>query len=119
MLREHGIPTALASSSHNAPFIVEKLRLEFDFCVDPDSVAHGKPAPDIYLAAARQFGLPPENCAGVEDAASGIAAIRAAGMLCIGIGAPAIDGGADVAISSTDQLPGIFAALMGLPPALS
>lgn len=119
LLREHGIPTALASSSHNAPFIVEKLGLKFDFCVDPDSVAHGKPAPDIYLAAARRFGLPPEACVGVEDAASGMAAIRGAGMFCVGIGVPAMGGGADAAVSSTDQLPGVFGALLGLPPALN
>lgn len=119
LLREHGIPVALASSSHNAPFIVDKLGLEFDFCVDPDCVAQGKPAPDIYLAAARHFGLPPECCVGVEDAASGIASIRAAGMFCVGVGVPAMEGGADAAVSSTDQLPSVFGALLGLPPVLN
>ena len=119
LLQEHNIPIALASSSHSAAFILEKLGLNFDFCVDPDSVTHGKPAPDIYLAAASHFGLPPEACVGVEDAASGIASIRAAGMFCVGIGMPALEGGADATVSSTDQLPGVFASLLGLPPFLN
>jgi HAD superfamily hydrolase (TIGR01509 family) len=45
-----------------------------------EQVAHGKPAPDGYLAAAARLGVPPASCLVVEDAAPGIAAGQAAGM---------------------------------------
>lgn len=53
------------------------------------SISHvgnrGKPQPDIYLFAAEQLGILPEQCIAIEDSAHGIAAARAAGMYCIGI----------------------------------
>ena len=48
-------------------------------------VAHGKPAPDIFLEAARRLGLPPSSCVVVEDAVPGIEAAHAAGMPCVAI----------------------------------
>jgi len=48
-----------------------------------DQVARGKPAPDVYLAAARGLGLPAEACLAVEDSPSGVRAAVAAGMLCV------------------------------------
>ncbi|MEU3076539.1 HAD family hydrolase [Streptomyces laurentii] len=47
-------------------------------------VAHGKPAPDLFLHAARAMGVPPERCAVVEDSAYGVQAARAAGMRVFG-----------------------------------
>jgi beta-phosphoglucomutase-like phosphatase (HAD superfamily) len=48
--------------------------------VSSEEVARGKPAPDVYLEAARRLEVAPERCAAVEDSASGIRAAHAAGM---------------------------------------
>jgi len=48
-------------------------------------VAHGKPAPDIFLKAAERLGVPPARCLVVEDAVPGIEAAHAAGMPCLAI----------------------------------
>ncbi|MST87455.1 HAD-IA family hydrolase [Lactobacillus porci] len=53
---------------------------------DPRKVAHGKPAPDIFLAAAKGVGCQPEDCIAFEDSAAGIAAIKAAGSCAVGVG---------------------------------
>lgn len=68
-LKEAKIRIALASASKNGPFILEKLGLLdiFDAIVDPSSVANGKPAPDIFLAAAQALELQPKDCIGIED----------------------------------------------------
>lgn len=86
--RAAGLKVALASASRNAPLLIGRLGVAdlFDLIVDPTSVVHGKPAPDIFLAAAERTGVAPAEMLGVEDAAAGIAAIRAAGMPSLGIG---------------------------------
>lgn len=87
-LREIGIKTALASASHNAPEIVQRLEIGgfLDLVVGPGDIIKGKPDPEIFFRAAEGLGVPYENCAGVEDAQVGIQAIRAAGMFAVGIG---------------------------------
>ncbi|WP_302187956.1 beta-phosphoglucomutase [uncultured Lactobacillus sp.] len=87
-LRKKGFRLALASASHNAPLILDKLGLSgtFDAIADPRKVAHGKPAPDIFLAAAKGVGCQPEDCIAFEDSAAGIAAIKAAGSCAVGVG---------------------------------
>jgi beta-phosphoglucomutase family hydrolase len=57
----------------------------FQTLVTADDVKHGKPAPDIFLEAARRIGIPPDQCCGFEDADLGLQAIHAAGMLAIDI----------------------------------
>jgi HAD superfamily hydrolase (TIGR01509 family) len=52
-----------------------------------ESVAHGKPEPDLFLHAASAMGTPPAACAVVEDTPSGIGAARAAGMRAFGLAA--------------------------------
>ena len=52
-----------------------------------EDVALGKPAPDLYLHAAREMGVPPDRCVVVEDSPPGVAAAQAADMLCIGFAA--------------------------------
>jgi beta-phosphoglucomutase family hydrolase len=52
----------------------------FPVVVTPEDVAHGKPAPDMFLLAAKRMGVPPENCLVFEDAEPGIKAAEAAGM---------------------------------------
>ena len=86
--RGAGMALALASASRNAPLLLQRLGIDmlFDVVVDPASVAGGKPAPDIFLAAASAVGVAPGHVLGVEDSAAGITAIRAAGMPSLGIG---------------------------------
>ena len=52
----------------------------FDAMVAVDDVAHGKPAPDLYVEAARRLGAHPDGCIVFEDTEPGFAAARAAGM---------------------------------------
>jgi len=52
----------------------------FEVTVSSEEVARGKPAPDVYLEAARRLGVAPARCAAIEDSASGIRAAHAAGM---------------------------------------
>lgn len=87
-LRSHGIKIGLASASRNAPDILRGLKIEhyFDFRAEPVHIAHGKPAPDIFLAAAKGLNVPPHQCIGIEDAAAGIESILSAGMYAIGVG---------------------------------
>jgi HAD superfamily hydrolase (TIGR01509 family) len=85
-------------------------------------VAHGKPAPDLYLFAATSMGVAPEHCVVIEDSALGVAAGRAAGMKVIGFtgAAHAADGaaqglaaaGACSVISSMVDLPTTVERLM-------
>lgn len=60
------------------------LRL-FDAVVTADDVQHGKPAPDVFLEAARRLIVPPDLCMAFEDAELGLQAARAAGMLVVDI----------------------------------
>lgn len=55
----------------------------FDAIVGGDEVAHGKPAPDIFLEAARRLHVPPTNCIALEDSENGVRAAHAAGMRVI------------------------------------
>jgi HAD superfamily hydrolase (TIGR01509 family) len=82
-------PLALASSS-NRPLIeavldVSGLRPLFGATVSSEEVEHGKPAPDVYLEAARQLGVEPRRCAAVEDSHSGIRAAKAAEMRVVAV----------------------------------
>jgi beta-phosphoglucomutase family hydrolase len=61
------------------------LMHHFSALVTADDVEHGKPAPDIFLEAARRLGVEPGNCCAFEDGEPGLAAARAAGMLTIDI----------------------------------
>lgn len=87
-LRRSGIKIAIGSASKNARTVIEKLGIadRIDAIADGDSVQRPKPAPDIFLCAAKQLGLAPAHCVVVEDATVGIAAAIAAGMWAIGIG---------------------------------
>ncbi|WCZ36534.1 HAD family hydrolase [Corynebacterium heidelbergense] len=57
----------------------------FAVSVCADEVEHGKPAPDVYLAAARALGLKPEQCLALEDSPAGMAAATYAGARVIGV----------------------------------
>ncbi|HEV8223871.1 MAG TPA: HAD family phosphatase [Rubrobacteraceae bacterium] len=82
-------PLAVASSS-NRPIIDLVLELSgldrfFRATVSSEEVSRGKPAPDVYLEAARRLGADPERSAAVEDSSSGILSARAAGMRVVAI----------------------------------
>lgn len=62
----------------------------FPVVVTPEDVAHGKPAPDLFLLAAEKLGVNPGNCWVIEDGPPGILGARAAGMNVVAIGAAAI-----------------------------
>ena len=93
-----GLLTAIASSSKNAPLVLERLTLEIlpDAVVDGSTVTRSKPAPDLFLKAAQLLGVPPARCVVVEDATAGIEAGRAAGMYTLGLGPPERVGLADL-----------------------
>jgi HAD superfamily hydrolase (TIGR01509 family) len=80
-----GVPLGLASSAHPAAIAaaLEALGIAslLGAVVSSDEVPHGKPAPDVYLLAARRLGIAPADCLVVEDSLNGVLAGRAAGML--------------------------------------
>ncbi len=78
----------LASVSLNAPGILHALGIHqaFDFCADASRICRSKPDPEIFLAACKGLNVRPEEAIGIEDAAAGVDAINAAGMLSVGIG---------------------------------
>ncbi|QLE00818.1 beta-phosphoglucomutase [Galbibacter sp. BG1] len=81
-------PIALGSASKNAPTILEKVGIMdmFDAIVDGNSVSKAKPDPEVFLIAAKQLNVAPENCIVFEDAEAGIAAANSAQMISIGLG---------------------------------
>jgi HAD superfamily hydrolase (TIGR01509 family) len=107
-------PLGLASSA-NRPIIDLVLKLAeladcFTATVSSEEVARGKPAPDVYLEAARRVGFPPAECAAVEDSSNGLRSAAAAGMTVVAIpnrevppAADALAVAADV-IESLEQL---------------
>ena len=105
-LKAVGIKTAVASVSHNAPFILERLELDkyFDYICDAAQVPRAKPFPDIFLSAAQNLGVEPANCIGVEDAQAGIQAINAAGMMSVGVGTESQMQEAKLILPSTAKL---------------
>lgn len=104
------IPFCVASSSE-----LERIRISLELTgllawFDPNifsasMVDHGKPAPDLFLHAARQMGVAPANCLVIEDSPAGITAARSAGMAVFGY-----TGGSHIAPS------GLYAAIAALNP---
>jgi HAD superfamily hydrolase (TIGR01509 family) len=88
-LRDAGIAAAIASSAPARWVVgaVERLGVRplFDAVVTGDEVAHRKPAPDVYLEAARRLGVDPARSVAIEDSEPGITAACAAGMKVIAI----------------------------------
>lgn len=116
-LRAHGIGTACASSSKNAVPVLERAGLLalFDLVFDGRALAElglaGKPAPDLFTAAAARLGVAPAEAAVVEDAVVGVAAGRAGGFgLVIGVDrgagrAALAEAGADIVVGDLAELP--------------
>ena len=88
-LRERGVPRAVATSTRN-PLASHKLRQAglagyFEVVCTASDVAQPKPAPDVYLLAARRLGVEPARCLVLEDSPTGVRAALAAGMTPIQI----------------------------------
>ncbi|MFD1430342.1 beta-phosphoglucomutase [Lacticaseibacillus mingshuiensis] len=97
---------ALASASKNAPTILARLGLAdyFDAMVDPATLTHGKPDPEIFVKGAELVGIKPSEAVGLEDAVAGIQAINAAGEFSVGIGDPTILHEADLNFAATSEV---------------
>lgn len=87
-LKARGIKIALATST-SRPSVevyfehIPEMRNVFDATVCGGEAGRSKPAPDIYLEAARRIGVLPENCIGVEDSHAGLQSLRAAGCVSV------------------------------------
>ena len=85
-LKENAIPMTIATMSEwcNVEFYIKEFKLKKWFDVDQivysDGKIPGKPAPDIYLIAAKNLGLEPKDCVVIEDALSGIQSAKNAGI---------------------------------------
>ncbi len=97
-LHAHGVPQAVATSSSRGFFELKTTRhrawFELFHCVvtgDDPSVRRGKPAPDIFLAAAERLGADPAHCLVFEDAPSGTRAALEAGMAVVAVPDPNMD----------------------------
>ena len=105
-LRERGIKIAVASASKNSPEVIRRLEIEdsIDQLVHGGMVERQKPFPDLFLQAAKQVGVPAAACIVVEDAAAGIEAAIAAGMVSVGLGPEERVGKADRVFPSLEGL---------------
>ncbi len=103
----NGVPLAVASSSQRRDLDIKLrvtgLRRYFDFSIAGDEVRAGKPAPDLFLAAANALGVPAAACLVVEDSLPGAEAARSAGMRVVTVDRT---GAVLGALASVDRLDG-------------
>jgi beta-phosphoglucomutase len=85
--KKAGLKMSIASSSFNAPKILDKVKLRnyFDFIVNPGDLKNGKPNPEIYLRACKGMGLKPSEVIGFEDAIAGIHGLNRANIKSVAI----------------------------------
>jgi HAD superfamily hydrolase (TIGR01509 family) len=117
-LKDRGLRLAAASSSKNIALMLRRVHVEelgvnlldmFDVDVSGRAFAHGKPHPDMFLAAAEGLGVQPTEAVVVEDAPAGITAARAGGMRSIGVAragdaALLAAAGADIVVPTLDDV---------------
>ena len=103
-LREARISIGIASASRNCRIVLERTGLQrfIDAVCDGNDVTVTKPDPQVFLLAAHRLGVPPSNCIGIEDAATGIESIHRAGMAAVGIGPQAAAG--DLCVSAIGEV---------------
>lgn len=123
-LHAAGYRQALGSSAPpaNLEAIISLLGLAsfLDAIVSGEQVARGKPAPDIFLAAAERLDIPPAHCLVIEDAPAGVAAAHAGGMRCLAVrragqpDAPGLDAADALVDALTDASVALVDRLLGL-----
>ena len=82
--------------------------------------AHGKPAPDVYLTAARRLGLAPAACLAIEDSPNGVLAAKSAGMRCVAVPDPLLSAdprfdAADLVLDSLTAFDQTVLRRLGMP----
>ncbi len=93
-VRRVGARWRLAIASSSNPELIEAVLRSadieslFETAVSSEEVARGKPAPDVYLEAARRLGVEPVRCAAVEDSHAGIRSAKFAGMRVVAVPNP-------------------------------
>ena len=91
-LRQHEYKLAIASGQYRQVIdaVISQLGIAnyFRTIVSCEDTAKGKPNPEVFLITARQLGLSPSECLVIEDSASGVAAAKAAGMICVALRTP-------------------------------
>jgi HAD superfamily hydrolase (TIGR01509 family) len=101
-----GVPMAVASGSSraaiSATLAVTGLAAYLPLYVSAEEVGRGKPAPDVFLEAARRLGVAPDTCVVLEDAVPGVRAAHAAGMRCVAV--PDVHAAADGAAFGKAEL---------------
>lgn len=104
--KKQNLKMDIASASKNAPRILKKLGImdEFDGIVDPNTLHHGKPDPEIYEKAQELLGFKTDEVISFEDAAAGVQSIKAAGQFAVGIGDKNVLKGADYVVPTTADL---------------
>jgi HAD superfamily hydrolase (TIGR01509 family) len=90
-----GIASSAPKSLIEAVLDGSGLRGAFAAAVSSEEVARGKPAPDVYLEAARRLGISPASCAAVEDSSNGLRSAAAAGLAVIAVPRPEYPPAAD------------------------
>lgn len=105
-LRKRGCKLAIGSSSKNARFILERVKLTdaFDEISDGNNITKSKPDPEVFVKAGEYLKDVLENCIVVEDAYAGIDAAKAAGMTAVGIGDASAYEKADYKIKSFHEI---------------
>ncbi len=109
-LKEKGVKLAVGSSSKNALPILEKTGLKdcFDAVADGNDIKKSKPAPEVFLVAAKKLRLEPCVCMVVEDAETGVDAAKAGGFTAAGIGLAAKYPRTDIPLKTLKDLPRLF-----------
>ena len=105
-LKADGYKIAVGSSSRNARKVLKHLQISdlFDTIADGNSVENAKPAPDLFLHAAKNLDLQPEECVVLEDAESGVEAALAANMKAVGVGPEARVGKAHLVYAAVNDI---------------
>ncbi|WP_179375153.1 beta-phosphoglucomutase [Winogradskyella wichelsiae] len=105
-LKENKQPISLGSASKNARTILERVHImsDFDAIVDGNDVTKAKPDPEVFLIAAKEINMKPENCIVFEDSVAGVEAANTANMISIGIGSKTILGHADYVFNDFTEI---------------
>lgn len=105
-LKTNKQPISLGSASKNARTILERVHIisDFDAIVDGNDVSKAKPDPEVFLIAAKEINMKPEDCIVFEDSVAGVEAANAANMISIGIGSKDVLGHADYVFNNFTEM---------------